>query len=243
MSSPFYTPTTCLSRFYFSRVTHKLRPVAALRRSNTTIHSTIIRLGWVHVLAFNAPQFDFTGGATTCPPPLPLIPATTASTAQDEYNARTKRYARHPLTPLCARTTGSSHIILFGRPVFYARALVLLCFCHFLSFISIKLITDKKTNGNLKALPFSVTFAAGAIAGISEILTFYPLDVVKTRMQLDTSKGSQSLVGSFRTIVAQEGCVLLFMMSLSLDLISRECRFGRLYRGVWTQRVFRRVWK
>jgi len=64
-----------------------------------------------------------------------------------------------------------------------------------------------------KALPFSITFAAGAIAGISEILTFYPLDVVKTRMQLDTSKGTQSFVGTFRAIIAQEG-------------------IGRLYRGL-----------
>jgi len=63
-----------------------------------------------------------------------------------------------------------------------------------------------------KPLPFVYNFAAGAIAGVSEILTFYPLDVVKTRMQLETGK-SQGLVGSFRTIIAQEG-------------------FGRLYRGL-----------
>jgi len=63
-----------------------------------------------------------------------------------------------------------------------------------------------------KSLPFVYNFAAGAIAGISEILTFYPLDVVKTRMQLATGK-SPGLVGSFRTIIAEEG-------------------FGRLYRGL-----------
>jgi len=63
-----------------------------------------------------------------------------------------------------------------------------------------------------KPLPFIYNFAAGAIAGVSEILTFYPLDVVKTRMQLATGK-SQGLVGSFRTIIAEEG-------------------FGRLYRGL-----------
>jgi len=67
--------------------------------------------------------------------------------------------------------------------------------------------TEKK-----KPLPFVYNFVAGDIAGVSEILTFYPLDVVKTRMQLDTGK-SQGLVGSFRTIIAQEG-------------------FGRLYRGL-----------
>ncbi|KAJ7676433.1 mitochondrial carrier domain-containing protein [Mycena rosella] len=64
-----------------------------------------------------------------------------------------------------------------------------------------------------KPLPFIATFAAGAIAGISEILTFYPLDVVKTRMQLETGKSKHGLVGSFQTIVREEG-------------------FGRLYRGL-----------
>ncbi|PFH47428.1 hypothetical protein AMATHDRAFT_67729 [Amanita thiersii Skay4041] len=63
-----------------------------------------------------------------------------------------------------------------------------------------------------KPLPFIANFAAGAIAGISEILTFYPLDVVKTRMQLDTGK-SKGLVGTFSSIVKQEGV-------------------GRLYRGL-----------
>ncbi|KIK55712.1 hypothetical protein GYMLUDRAFT_47671 [Collybiopsis luxurians FD-317 M1] len=63
-----------------------------------------------------------------------------------------------------------------------------------------------------KPLPFVANFAAGAIAGVSEILTFYPLDVVKTRMQLSTQK-SQGLVGSFKSIVREEGV-------------------GRLYRGL-----------
>jgi len=64
-----------------------------------------------------------------------------------------------------------------------------------------------------KPLPFAATFAAGAIAGVSEILTFYPLDVVKTRMQLETGKSSVGLVGSFKKIIAEEGA-------------------GRLYRGL-----------
>ncbi|KIJ47167.1 hypothetical protein M422DRAFT_74824 [Sphaerobolus stellatus SS14] len=64
-----------------------------------------------------------------------------------------------------------------------------------------------------KPLPFIANFAAGAIAGVSEILTFYPLDVVKTRMQLETGKSSVGMVGSLRAIVAQEG-------------------FGKLYRGL-----------
>ncbi|TDL26996.1 mitochondrial carrier [Rickenella mellea] len=69
------------------------------------------------------------------------------------------------------------------------------------------------STGGQKPLPFIANFAAGAIAGISEILTFYPLDVVKTRMQLERGKAQYGLVGSFRAIIAQEG-------------------FGRLYRGL-----------
>ncbi|KAN0109056.1 mitochondrial carrier [Russula decolorans] len=69
------------------------------------------------------------------------------------------------------------------------------------------------TVNRTKPLPFYATFAAGAIAGVSEILTFYPLDVVKTRMQLERGKTSTGLLGSFRTIIREEG-------------------FGRLYRGL-----------
>jgi len=64
-----------------------------------------------------------------------------------------------------------------------------------------------------KPLPFVANFAAGAIAGVSEILTFYPLDVVKTRMQLETGKGKHGMVGTLQSIIKEEG-------------------FGRLYRGL-----------
>ncbi|KIJ64345.1 hypothetical protein HYDPIDRAFT_175676 [Hydnomerulius pinastri MD-312] len=64
-----------------------------------------------------------------------------------------------------------------------------------------------------KPLPFVANFAAGAIAGVSEILTFYPLDVVKTRMQLETGKAKHGMVGTLSSIVREEG-------------------FGRLYRGL-----------
>jgi len=64
-----------------------------------------------------------------------------------------------------------------------------------------------------KPLPFVANFTAGAIAGISEVLTFYPLDVVKTRMQLETGKSKNGLVGTLRNIIKEEGV-------------------GRLYRGL-----------
>ncbi|KAK8069640.1 mitochondrial 2-oxodicarboxylate transporter [Apiospora phragmitis] len=62
-----------------------------------------------------------------------------------------------------------------------------------------------------KPLPFVYQFAAGAIAGVSEILVMYPTDVVKTRQQLATE--SIGMVQTFQNIVRTEGP-------------------GRLYRGI-----------
>jgi len=58
------------------------------------------------------------------------------------------------------------------------------------------------------ALPFQYQFAAGAIAGVSEILLMYPLDVVKTRFQLQVAgSGEQysSMLDCLRRIVKNEG--------------------------------------
>ncbi|MCJ1240115.1 Mitochondrial 2-oxodicarboxylate carrier 2 [Varicellaria rhodocarpa] len=69
-----------------------------------------------------------------------------------------------------------------------------------------------------KPLPFIYQFAAGAVAGVSEILVMYPLDVVKTRVQLQKGKGVgeegyNGMVDCFRKIIKNEG-------------------FSRLYRGI-----------
>ncbi|CAG80521.1 mitochondrial carrier domain-containing protein [Yarrowia lipolytica] len=67
-----------------------------------------------------------------------------------------------------------------------------------------------------KPLPFIYQFASGAIAGVSEILVMYPLDVVKTRMQLQvkgTGEQYSSMVDCLQKIVRNEG-------------------FSRLYRGI-----------
>lgn len=69
-----------------------------------------------------------------------------------------------------------------------------------------------------KPLPFIYQFAAGAVAGVSEILVMYPLDVVKTRVQLQTATATgedayNGMVDCFRKIIKNEG-------------------FSRLYRGI-----------
>ncbi|KAF4989336.1 hypothetical protein FGRMN_9178 [Fusarium graminum] len=73
------------------------------------------------------------------------------------------------------------------------------------------------SNPDDRPLPFVYQFAAGAIAGVSEILVMYPLDVVKTRVQLQTGTGANAeyngMLDCFRKIIKQEG-------------------FSRLYRGI-----------
>lgn len=70
-----------------------------------------------------------------------------------------------------------------------------------------------------KPLPFVYQFAAGAVAGVSEILVMYPLDVVKTRVQIQGKvpvPGQDYYTGMgdcFKKIIANEG-------------------FSRLYRGI-----------
>lgn len=62
-------------------------------------------------------------------------------------------------------------------------------------------------------MPFIYQFASGAIAGVSEILMMYPLDVVKTRQQLATDSAYNGTIKCLRKIVKEEG-------------------FSRLYKGI-----------
>ncbi|KAH0566475.1 hypothetical protein GP486_000117 [Trichoglossum hirsutum] len=66
-----------------------------------------------------------------------------------------------------------------------------------------------------KSLPFQYQFAAGAVAGVSEILLMYPLDVVKTRVQLQQGKGVgeeayNGMMDCFRKIIKNEGVSRLY---------------------------------
>ena len=62
-----------------------------------------------------------------------------------------------------------------------------------------------------KPLPFISQFAAGAVAGVSEILVMYPLDVVKTRVQIQGAvpvpgqDHYSGMLDCFRKIIANEG--------------------------------------
>lgn len=51
-----------------------------------------------------------------------------------------------------------------------------------------------------KRVPFAYKFTAGAAAGVTELLFMYPLDVVKTRMQLQVTNvnGSKNINGEYR---------------------------------------------
>ncbi|KAI9864817.1 MAG: hypothetical protein M1813_002587 [Trichoglossum hirsutum] len=76
-----------------------------------------------------------------------------------------------------------------------------------------------------KPLPFQYQFAAGAVAGVSEILLMYPLDVVKTRVQLQQGKGVgeeayTGMVDCFRKIIKNEGATKF----------AANDEWGKLYR-------------
>uniref|UniRef100_A0A6B2LC97 Uncharacterized protein n=1 Tax=Arcella intermedia TaxID=1963864 RepID=A0A6B2LC97_9EUKA len=64
-------------------------------------------------------------------------------------------------------------------------------------------------------MPFSRYVIAGAVAGIAEILCMYPLDMVKTRLQLqrtaaDNVRVYNGVVDCFRKIIQQEGFLQLY---------------------------------
>lgn len=68
--------------------------------------------------------------------------------------------------------------------------------------------------GDQRPLPFHYQFLAGAVAGISEIMVMYPLDLVKTRIQLQVGSGANAeyngIVDCFAKIIRQEGISTLY---------------------------------
>ncbi|KAI8900104.1 mitochondrial carrier domain-containing protein [Globomyces pollinis-pini] len=81
-----------------------------------------------------------------------------------------------------------------------------------------------------KPLPFKYSFLAGAIAGVSEILTMYPLDVVKTRFQIQVGNSEySSILDCFQKMIKNEGPGSLYRGILPPILVEapkRAIKFG-----------------
>jgi len=99
-----------------------------------------------------------------------------------------------------------------------------------------------------KPLPFVYQFTAGAIAGVTELLCLYPLDVVKTRIQLQSKASATGLqyngmVDCFRKIIAQEGAGRLYrglVPPLMLEAPKRAVKFAANdYWGQTYKKAFR----
>jgi solute carrier family 25 2-oxodicarboxylate transporter 21 len=98
-----------------------------------------------------------------------------------------------------------------------------------------------------KPLPFVYQFAAGAIAGVSEILVMYPLDVVKTRVQLQTKAAAgaeayNGMLDCFRKIIKTEGASRLYRgitAPILMEAPKRATKFaandewGKVYRKMF----------
>jgi len=95
-------------------------------------------------------------------------------------------------------------------------------------------------------LPFVYQFAAGAVAGVSEILVMYPLDVVKTRVQLQTGTGGadhyNGMLDCFRKIIKNEGASRLYRgitAPILMEAPKRATKFaandkwGQFYRNAF----------
>ena len=80
-------------------------------------------------------------------------------------------------------------------------------------------------------LPFTYTILAGAGAGISELLCLYPLDLIKTRMQLATkSSGAQykGTLDAFSKIIKNEGFLKLYSgisSPIAMEAFKRATKF------------------
>lgn len=96
-----------------------------------------------------------------------------------------------------------------------------------------------------RPLPFIYQFAAGAVAGVLEILVMYPLDVVKTRIQLQVggaAAGGDTYTGvidCFTKIVKNEGPLRLYRgisAPILMEAPKRATKFaandewGKVYR-------------
>lgn len=97
-----------------------------------------------------------------------------------------------------------------------------------------------------KPLPFIYQFLSGAVAGVSEILVMYPLDVVKTRIQLQVGTGAKAeysgVIDCLTKIVKNEGPTRLYRgiaAPIVMEAPKRATKFaandewGKVYRNLF----------
>ncbi|KAH6572962.1 hypothetical protein BASA50_009115 [Batrachochytrium salamandrivorans] len=79
-------------------------------------------------------------------------------------------------------------------------------------------------------LPMHFSLLAGAIAGVTEIITMYPLDVVKTRFQIQVGNTEyKSIADCFRKIIKAEGAAALYrgiIPPIMVEAPKRAIKFG-----------------
>eukprot|EP00160_Parvularia_atlantis_P013853 Unigene3113_Nuclearia_a/m.9553 Unigene3113_Nuclearia_a/g.9553 ORF Unigene3113_Nuclearia_a/g.9553 Unigene3113_Nuclearia_a/m.9553 type:complete len:303 (-) Unigene3113_Nuclearia_a:242-1150(-) len=94
-------------------------------------------------------------------------------------------------------------------------------------------------------LPFQWNLLAGAVAGVTELCVLFPLDVVKTRFQLQVGKGGAdgytSMLDCFRKIIRREGFWSLYRGLLPPILVEtpkRAIKFSaNEFYGGWLRRT------
>lgn len=90
-------------------------------------------------------------------------------------------------------------------------------------------------------LPFTLQLVAGAVAGVSELLTMYPLDVVKTRLQLQVSKEYTSIIDCFSKIIQKEGIKTLYRGILPPVLVDAPKRAIKFAANDQYTKFYRRI--
>lgn len=99
---------------------------------------------------------------------------------------------------------------------------------------------DKKT------LPFHMQFLAGAIAGVSETIIMYPLDVVKTRFQIQVSPRGvpnqyHSILDCFNKMIHTEGASSLYRGILAPILVEAPKRAVKFVANEYYSKIFLRI--
>ncbi|EPZ31003.1 mitochondrial carrier [Rozella allomycis CSF55] len=90
-------------------------------------------------------------------------------------------------------------------------------------------------------LPFYLQFTAGAIAGVSEICAMYPLDVVKTRLQLKLGNSHSSILDTFKKIIRNEGFFRLYRGLLAPILIEAPKRATKFAANEQYSVIYRKL--